>query len=351
LDRQLKDVTMVAAKWFVGVGACAVLAACGTSSKQPVDRPAWIDGTHARYTPELYITGRGEGRSSDDAGNRARADLAKTFEVRIQEDQKDVQAFSATGESGKAQQSQLEQSVTRSIVTTTDQMLRGVQVVDAWRNPVTLNHHAFAALSRQQAAAGLRQEISRLDDASKLNIDAAANSLDPLDKIAKAHRALDAQIQRLAFQRSLQVVDRSGEGVRAVWSIPQMRNDFEKLLKRTRIRVVVTNDDSGLIKDALDGAIAAAGFTPEDSSAADYMLETSFALEDLGQKSDGWYWVTGALEIRMLDKAGKTRGTKRWPVKASAQQRPLTSQRARDEIARTLEKELRSTVIGFAGVS
>jgi hypothetical protein len=336
-------------KRIASLALCATLAACGSSPRQPVDKPAWIDGNHARYTPELYLTGRGEGRSSEEAANRARADLAKTFEVRIQEDQKDVQAFSAISESGKAPQSQLAQNVTRTIVTTTDQLLRGVQVVDTWRDPVTLNHHAFAALSRQQGAAALRQEIGRLDDSSKLNIDAAANSLDALDKIAKAHRALEAQIQRLAFQRSLQVVDRSGEGVRAVWSIPQLRNDFEKLLKRTRIRVVVTNDDSGLIKDALDGAIAAAGFSPEDSNAAEYVLETSFALEDLGQKSDGWYWVSGALEIKLLDRTDKTRGTKRWPVKASAQERPMTAQRARDEIARTLENELRSTLIGFAG--
>lgn len=326
----------------------ATLVACGSSPKQPLAKPDWVDGNHARYAPELYLTGRGEGRSSELAGDRARADLAKTFEVYIQEDQKDVQAFSAVTSGGKPQESKLTQDVTRTIVTTTDQIVRGVQVVDAWRNPVTQNHHAFAALSRQQAANALRQEIQRLDDTTKLYIDTAANSADALEKIAKAYRALDAQVQRLAFQRSLQVVDRSGEGVRTVWSIPQLRNDFEKLLSRTRIRVAVTNDDSGHIKGVLDGAIANAGFTTDDTSAAEFTLESSLALEDLGQKSDGWYWVSGALEIKLLDRANKTRGAKRWPIKASAQQKPMTSQRAKDEVTRTLDKELRATLIGFS---
>ncbi len=340
---------MALSKSLVIFGIGALLSACASSPQQGAERPAWIDGSHPRYTPDLYITGRGEGRSADEAGNHARADLAKTFEVYIREDQKDVQAFSATTEGGKSVQSKNSQSVTRTIVTTTAQLLKGVQVVDVWRDTVLQRNYALAALSRQQASAALRQEISRLDDASKLNIESAANSIDPLEKIARAYNALDAQIQRLAFQRSLQVVDRSGEGVRAVWSLPQLRSDFEKLLKRTRLRVAVTNDDSGLIKEALDAAIANAGFSTDDTSSADYVLETSFTLDDLGQKSDGWYWVSGALEIKLVDRANKTRGGKRWPIKASAQQRQMTSQRARDEVARLLDKELRSTLIGFSG--
>ncbi len=342
---------MMQLRWIATIAMSVALAACAASQTEPVVKPSWIEGSHTRYTPELYLTGRGEGRSSQEAGDRARADLAKTFEVSIREDQKDVQAFSATTASGKAPESTLTQNVTRTIVTTTEQMVRGVQIVDAWRDPVTQNHHAFAALSRQQASNALRQEIQRLDDATKLDIDAAANSVDAMEKIAKAYRALDTQVQRLAFQRSLQVVDRSGDGVRAVWNIPQLRNDFEKLLKRTRLRVAVINDDTGQIKDVLDGAIANAGFTPDDTNAADFTLETSMALDDLGQKSDGWYWVSGALEIKMLDRAGKTRGAKRWPVKASAQQKAMTVLRAKDEITKVLEKELRLTLIRFSDSS
>ena len=325
-----------------------LLGACGGTPSKPADQPDWISGRSKQYPPELYLTGRGQSKQSDDAKDRARADLAKTFEVYIQENQKDVQAYSAVKEDDKPQQTHSQLDVTRTILTSTDQIVRGIQIGDVWRDSVSGEQYALAILPRQQAAAALRQEIGRLDESTRINIDSAANSEDALIKIGKANRALNAQIERLAFQRSLSVVDRSGEGVRTTWSIASLQNDFEKLLNRTHMRPTITNDDSGQIKDIMAGAIAAAGFTADESPSADFTLETSLSLEDLGQKSDGWWWSQGALEIKLLDKNGKTRGNKRWPIKVSAQQKPVVAQRAKDEVAKILNKDLRATLVSFA---
>lgn len=326
----------------------ALLGACGGTPSKPADQPDWINGRSAHYSPELYLTGRGQSKQSDDAKDRARADLAKTFEVYIRENQKDVQAYSAVKEDDKPQKTHSQLDVTRTIITSTDQIVRGIQIGDVWRDSGSGDYHALAILSRQQAATALRQEIGRLDEATRINIDSAANSDDALVKIGKANRALNAQIERLAFQRSLSVVDRSGEGVRTTWSIASLQNDFEKLLSRTHIRPAITNDDSGQVKGIMAGAIAAAGFTADDAANADFTLETSLSLEDLGQKSDGWWWSQGTLEIKLLDKNGKTRGNKRWPVKVSAQQKPVMAQRAKDDVAKILSKDLRATLVGFA---
>ncbi len=330
------------------VGAVLLGACSGTPSK-PVNPPDWVSGRSKQYPPELYLTGRGQSKqSSDDAKDRARADLAKTFEVYIQENQKDVQAFSAVKEDDKPQQTHAQLDVTRTIVTSTDQIVRGIQIGDVWRDSVNSENYALAILSRQQAAAALQQEISRLDETTRINIDAAANSDDALVKIAKANRALNAQIERLAFQRSLSVVDRSGEGVRTTWSIASLQSDFEKLLSRSHVHPAVTNDDSGELKNILAGAIAAAGFTTDESPSADFTLESSLNLEDIGQKSDGWWWSQGTLDLKLLDKNGKTRGNKRWQIKVSAQTKPVVAQRAKDDVEKILNKDLRATLMGFA---
>ena len=325
-----------------------LLGACGGTPSKPADQPDWVNGRSTHYAPELYLTGHGQSKQATEAKDRARADLAKTFEVYIQENQKDVQAYSAVKEDDKQQQTHSQLNVTRTIITSTDQIVRGIQIGDVWRDPANGEHHALAILPRQQASAALRQEIGRLDESTRINIDSAANSEDPLIKIGKANRALNAQIERLAYQRSLTVVDRSGEGVRTTWSIASLQNDFEKLLSRTHIRPIITNDESGQVRDIMAGAIAAAGFMPDDSPSADFTLETSLSLEDLGQKSDGWWWSQGTLEIKLLDKNGKTRGNKRWPIKVSAQQKSLIAQRAKDDIVKILNKELRETLVGFA---
>lgn len=326
----------------------ALLGACAGTPSKPADQPDWVQGRSKQYPSELYLTGRGQGSQSDVAKDRARADLAKTFEVNIQENQKDVQAFSSVKEGDKPQQTHSQLDVTRTINTSTDQIVRGIQIGDVWRDSVTGEQYALAILSRQQAAAALRQEIGRLDETTRVSIDTAANSDDVLVKIGKANRALNAQIERLAFQRSLSVVDRSGEGVRPIWSIGSLQDDFEKLLNRIRVRPAVTNDDSGQIKDIIAGAIAAAGFTADASGSADFTLESSLNLADLGQNSDGWWVLQGALDIKLLDKTGKTRGNKRWPIKVSAQQKPLAGQRAKDDVAKILNKDLRTTLVGFA---
>lgn len=338
-------------RWSFLAFSAALIVACGGTPQKPLETPDWINGQSARHAAELYITGRGQSKSLDDAKDRARADLAKTFEVSIQENQKDVQAFSSAQSGGKPATTQSQLNVTRTIVTTTDQIVRGVQIGDVWRHPVTLDHYALAFLPRQQAAEMLRQEIGRLDENTKVVIDTAANSVDPLVKIAQAHRALNAQIERLAFNRSLQVVNRSGDGVRTVWNVASLQSDFEKLLARTRMRPVITNDDTGVFKSTLAGNIAAAGFAVDESSDADFTLEASLALEDLGQKSDGWWWSQGALELKLVDKSGKARGNKRWPIKASAQQKAVVAQRAMDDVVKLLNKELRATLIGFATTS
>ena len=330
---------------FLGVVS---LAACSGTPSKPADQPDWINGRSTHYTPELYLTGRGQSKQADDAKDRARADLAKTFEVYIKENQKDIQAYSAVKEDDKPQQTHAQLEVTRTILTSTEQIVRGIQIGDVWRDAVTGEYHVLAILPRAQASAALRQEIGRLDESTRINIEAAANSDDPLVKIGKAHRALNAQIERLAFQRSLTVVDRSGEGVRTTWNIASLQNDFEKLLNRTHVRPVITNDDSGQVKDIIAGAIAAAGFVADDSASTDFILDTALSLEDLGQKSDGWWWSQGALEIKLLDKNGKTRGNKRWPIKISAQQKAVVAQRAKDEVAKILNKDLRATLLGFA---
>ena len=312
-----------------------------------IKKPEWINGQSSRYPASQYITGQGAYKYLGRAKDLARAEIAKTFQVTVKEDTSDSQSFSQT-KTNESSEKKSEQFASRTVTTSTDEMLRGVQIVDVWENTNTSNFHVLAILPRRQTAAILKQEISRIDDATRTYIENAAVARDKLEKIVYARQALDAQFDRIAYQRSMQIVNPSGRGIPQVWRTSKLSTDFYKLVKRIRIKPIVTKDDTNSLSKALSGGIAKAGMTVENSSSADYTIKAALDLDVSNKQKDGWYWARGTLEIELLDKKRNVRGTHRWPVKVSAQDPDTINRRIGDELSRILNKDLQSTIISFS---
>jgi len=110
--------------------------------------PDWVNGKSAKYPDNQYLVGRGQADAQEDARNRARADLAKILEVGVSAKSSDVTSFSSGAEGAKT-----ESQVSRSIVTRTEQIVRGIQIPETWQDPQTKSTYALAVLPRSQAAA------------------------------------------------------------------------------------------------------------------------------------------------------------------------------------------------------
>lgn len=316
-----------------------LLAACASTGKGP----DWVHGTSAKYPNAQYLTGRGQAGSPEEARDRARADLAKIFEVSIAAESEDVQKFS----SGGAQPGGYEAQATRRLTTRTEQIVRGIQVGDEWRDPITKTHYALAVLPRLQTANGLRQEIGRLDDATRSYVEQSRAASDLFAKIAAASSALDAQAEREGVQKSLRVVDVTGRGLEPEFNTGKLAADLNALLKRVRVSARVPENSPAGFAEVASGAVAAAGFQVETGASADFTLDARLDLQDLGLQ-EGWYWQRGNVEIALTDAAGRSRGNQRWPLKASARDRGTAARRAVDEADRILKQELRATVVRFA---
>jgi hypothetical protein len=233
-------------------------------------------------------------------------------------------------------------------VTRTDQIVRGIQIAEAWQDPRSKAHHALATLPRLQAAMGLRQEVERLDAATRGYVNQARNTQDLLAQVASASRALDAQRERDAFQRALQVVDVTGRGVDPEFNSGQLASDLAALLKRVRMKPQAAPGSQDGLERMLSAALSAAGFVPEAGDSAPYVLVGSLQLDDLGL-IDGWYWTRGTLEVQLAEaSSGKVRGNKRWEIKTSSPQKATAQRRALDEADAVLKKELRPAILRFA---
>jgi len=327
-------------RWLWTVAMCVSLVGCASAPSGP---PDWVDGKSAKYPDNQYLVGRGQADTQEDARNRARADLAKTLEVAVSAKSSDVVSFSSGAEGAKT-----ESQVSRTIQTRTDQIVRGVRIPEAWQDPKTKSYHALAVLPRSQAAIGLRADIERLDAATRGHVAQARNTPDLLAQVASASRALDAQRERDAVQRTLQVIDITGQGVAPEFNSGRLAADLAALMKRVRMKPQAASGSPEELGRMLSAALSESGFVPEAGADAPYSLLASLQLDDLGL-IDGWYWMRGTLEVQLAETAGgKVRGSKRWEVKTSSPQQATARRRALDEADTVLKRELRPAILGFA---
>ena len=320
-----------------------LLGGCATKPTQP----DWIAGDSAKFKSTEYLIGRGQASTMEEAKDRARADLAKIFQVAVAVDSEDVQSFKSDSTvAGGAGQYAGESS--RRISTRTDQIVRGIQIVEIWQDPASKNQYVLAILPRLQAAASLRQQINQLDDATQASVDQSKKNADLFVKIAAASKAVGSQLEREGLQKALQVVDITGRGVESKYNSGRLKADMDDLLKRVRVAPKVLEGSTPGLDEVVAGALSQAGFMIDTGEKPDFLLKASLRLTDLGLK-EGWYWQRGNLEISVSDAVtGRVLGTQRWPIKGAATDEETAIRRSLDEADAILKKELGATIIGMA---
>lgn len=306
--------------------------------------PDWIAGDSARYKSAQYLIGRGQAAQQEEAKDRARADVAKVFQVAVVVSSEDMQR-SKSGSSGAAQ---YEEQTSRHISTRTEQIISGIEIAGLWQVPGSGNYHVLAILPRLQTATGLRQQIGELDEATRNHIEQSRKDNNLFMKISAASHALDAQQERELLQKHLQVVDVTGRGVEVQWSSAKLKSDLGELLKRVSIAPRVAADSPAGLAEMVAGALAQAGYLLDTSGHPQFVAQASMSMTDLGLK-DGWYWQRGTLEITLSETGSdRVRGTRHWNIKGNGPDKASAFRRAMDQANSILKQELGSAIISMA---
>ncbi len=307
-------------------------------------QPKWVSDSSLKYPNAMYLVGRGAGATAEEAQNRARGDLATIFEVRI-----NVVNQNSTNVAQSGNREQVDRLSSQQVSAKTDKVIKGVNIAEGWHDPVTQNFHALAVLPRVQASNSLREELSKIDEGFTLHMQAAKSADDPLLKIGALSQALQASINREGFQATLKIIDPSGLGVPASVSLASVQKQIDDTLKKIRIAPQIVEDaDTSEFYSLIKGGLAAASFLATSTEDADLLLESKLTLTDMGY-IDGWNWMRATVEVSLVEKAsGRVRGSKTWPVKASAKNPKTARKRTLIEIEKLLKEELRSAIVEFA---
>ena len=323
-----------------------VIVISGCAGKRTQSQPDWINGNSADYPNAHYLAGRGQSDNAAIARDRARADLAKVFQVSINEHSEDTIKHTRQG-SGNTTLTTLDAETKRKIVSRTEQTLTDVVIAEIWQHPTSKQFHALAVLDRLKSATSLRGEIQQLDQMVTKSIIQAKQQTDLLDQIGAASRAVKHQLMRQSMQRQLKVVDPSGVGVSSKQNLATLIEDRNGLLERLRIDSTISSDPLGGLEAIINGAIAHAGFK-NDSRQPNYRLSAQLSLSDF-RDNRGWFWYRGTLLVGLNElPSNRNRGTYRWQVKAAAQQQAVAARRVLNDLDGQLKNELRDIIIGFA---
>ena len=320
-----------------------MLGACASKSPPP---PTWVMGDSDAYSNTQYLLGRGQAATAEEAKDRARADIAKVFQVAVSVASEDMQRFKTDGMDNAA--GKFESQSSRRIHTRTEQVVRGIQIADLWHDAATGGYHVLAVLPRLQAATSLRQNIMELDETTERHIAEAQNNPDLFLRIATATLALESQQAREIMQKSLQIVDASGRGLPAQRDSAQLQTNLRQLLQRVKLAFTTGADAPSELTDIVAGALAHAGYLLVTDRDAEFTVHAHMSLTDLGQQ-EGWYWQRGNLEMTLTETAnGRVRGSKHWLIKSSASNQAGAFKRAMQQTDIVLKQELGAAIINMA---
>jgi len=94
----------------------------------------------------------------------------------------------------------------------------------------------------------------------------------PLQEVAVYQRVLASQDKRDALQKTLKVIDLSGQGAESKWNRADLRARLEASLSALNMRPEILQDAVGGLDKLLKGAMSKSGFPESSATVNSYTL-------------------------------------------------------------------------------
>lgn len=327
---------------FILLSICLLLNACASSG----GKPAWINGVAKDYPQNQYLTAVGTASNVEVAKSAALANLAKIFEVKVNETSRDeAAAWRSSGDDGKSVQGGSQITV-RYVDAFTTKLLEGATIAQIWQDEKSGQYFALAVASRSQLTNRLSTQIRKADQYAQRLLAQAKQQREPFRAAQALHRAQKALVSRELLQKDLQIVDISGRGIQPRWTTSDLELQINSILGRLAAATEVLLDPVGDLEPALPAAVTAIGMQYREQ--ARYQLQASLDVEDLGWR-DNWYWYRGALEVQLLNvDSDEVLANHRWALKSSGQSQEQARIRLQDQVANRLHTQLKGVLLSFA---
>jgi hypothetical protein len=287
---------MSAPKFLIALLLVVFLAACAGPRQ-----PDWTTGASREYPADAWLVGVGIDQDRGKAEDRARAEIAKTFQVQIR-------AVDHSSEShrlsrvGRMVDTEYRQEVSAELMAATDKRLAGVRIAEIWVDDRTGDCHALAVLDRQATARGLRGEIREIDERILDRMAAIEGVSSEARQLGGYLQVLTLLEQRRLLAADLRVVDPAGRIADPPYAAAEVAQRADRTASAIRIGFQIEEDSAQTVRGALVQALAAVGIYQSPAGQENLFLRGMITVENYVR--GGLNWSTASARLELVDGSG-----------------------------------------------
>jgi hypothetical protein len=250
----------------------AVTVAAAVSCAHQQTRPDWVNGVaNATYPRRDFMTGVGSGDSLESAQDRARAEIAKQFTVRIEQNLQDQQVYSGT-DTDRGSSWVTKNDIRELTRTITGETIAGLEIRETWNDPKTGLVHALAVLPRAPAIRMLEARTSELEMDINSRFKNAASQTDKIARIRLLIQATDLMKELQIKSNQLLVLSGGRSQLPPKVTSADLDRELRETLKSLRCAVRITGSAADRVREAIVQSLTLGGISV--GSEADDLLVT-----------------------------------------------------------------------------
>lgn len=285
-------------RWSLAV---LVLALCLPLSAAP-KKPAWINGPDPKYPDTKYMTGVGIGADLDGARSSARAEIARTFQARVQQTLTDQQTESSTSSGKKRSAAQGTQKSLSDTTLTTDTLLEGVTVAETYYDKKSKKNYALAVLDKIAIRRTLSTQIIEKEQKISAAKKQAEDATTPLDRARALSSAIEAGRERDELSSRRRVVDPAGMAELSGGSTAELEIALEKALAAIPVSVLAEGPEGSKLREAVVAEINALGVSVSNETTTGLAVKSKLEIAPFERGVPEWTFFqwNGTVELTDL---------------------------------------------------
>jgi hypothetical protein len=266
-----------------------------------VNRPAWITRPNTGYPETQYIAAAGEGKTTEEAQYKARAELLYKFGMNLTDESVIADIYRQTDNNGNVSFSNTITS-DRKISVSAEGILAGCEIKETWKNTNGTECYALAVMEKVKTISMYNDIIVRLSQSITETINIPdKNTLDGYARYRSAAvmaKDVDSCVNVLRFAGG------SASIPAGLKSEKEYLIEANNIIKTIPVRVTVVRgsefDKAGRIRAAFAQAIGNVGFRTGDNSSP-YSLEVTLSLSEVQLANQQNIFVRYEISANLMD--------------------------------------------------
>ena len=298
---------------LISLSTCTTLP---NSKKHSV--PTWVNQPHINYPSDNFFAGIGNGKTIEDAQNKARASLAKSIQVSITArtdilNKTSVASFIDENKKSTELATQTKE-ISWQVDTYVKQIIKGIEIANTWNeNPHSF--YALAILDKEKYLGVLLNTIKQLNT----KIDEMMLSYEQEDsvfaKINLLQQALDV-IQQRDIQAEQTNLFSPSDTTAYSWTEEKIKRYQSKLFSNFHIQTIYKTQDSFDLLDMITSALNDKGI--QTKKPYNYLLLADIVIKKPIYKNK-LYWQSATVNFKFNTLLGRvTLKNIKWDIKASS---------------------------------